>query len=190
MNIPASPGRPTSAAPVGTVRVETVPFDHPDAARLVAELSRDIARRYGSEDATPVDAAQFAPPHGVFVVLRADGEAVGCAGLRRLEHAAPPAFLDGPPQERPDGGWCDGELKRMYVGPDHRRRGYAALLLRAVEREARARGYDRVVLETGTAQPEAMAFYERQGYLPVAGFGVYADSPVSRCYGRLLGEED
>ena len=79
----------------------------------------------------------------------------------------------------------------MRRSDDHRRHGYAALLLRAIEREARARGYARVVLETGTKQPEAMAFYERQGYLPVAGFGLYAADPISRCYGRLLtGEED
>jgi hypothetical protein len=43
-----------------------------------------------------------------------------------------------------------------------------------------------MVLETGTAQPEAMALYESSGYTPIAGFGHYAWSPQNRCYAKRL----
>jgi hypothetical protein len=43
-----------------------------------------------------------------------------------------------------------------------------------------------VKLETGLAQPEAMALYERHGYEPIEGFGDYAGSPLSRSYARDL----
>ena len=41
-----------------------------------------------------------------------------------------------------------------------------------------------MILETGTAQPEAMALYESAGYTPIASFGHYRESPENRCYGR------
>jgi hypothetical protein len=37
-------------------------------------------------------------------------------------------------------------------------------------------------------QPEAIALYLSSGYTPVPGFGYYRDSPLSRCFGRLLHE--
>ena len=43
-----------------------------------------------------------------------------------------------------------------------------------------------MVLETGAAQPEAIALYESAGYTPIPGFGYYADSPLNRCYARPL----
>ena len=45
---------------------------------------------------------------------------------------------------------------------------------------------DVIVLETGIAQPEAIALYESSGYEPVEKFGHYAWSPKSRCYGKRL----
>ena len=62
----------------------------------------------------------------------------------------------------------------------------SARLLEAVEGRARELGAARVKLETGTAQPEAMAVYERNGYYPIEPFGDYRDSPLSRCYAREL----
>jgi hypothetical protein len=42
------------------------------------------------------------------------------------------------------------------------------------------------VLETGLAQPEAIALYTSAGYLPVPGFGHYKDAPLSRSFARDL----
>jgi GNAT superfamily N-acetyltransferase len=60
-------------------------------------------------------------------------------------------------------------------------------VLRALEAHARALGWTSLLLETGDAQPDAVAFYTRQGYRPVPRFGHYVDTPSSLCFGRRLG---
>jgi putative acetyltransferase len=74
----------------------------------------------------------------------------------------------------------------MYVVPERRRAGVAGALLAALEAEARRRGWTLLRLETGTEQPDAMAFYERYGYYRIPNFGHYADSTLSVCYERAL----
>ena len=162
-------GSAVTAAYPATVTIELSDARYGDAltAALIEEIQQEMIARYGGPDETPVDPAQFAALGGAFLVAHVDGEPIGCAGLRG----------------RPAG---EVELKRMYVRPAHRRRGYARGLLLAVEDRARSLGYRRLVLETGTAQPEAIALYEREGYLPTAGFGHYADEPGSRYYAKDL----
>ncbi len=149
------------------VELEVVPFDSGLATVLVAEVQDEYVRRYGGHDETPVEPAEFTAPYGAFMVARVGTTAVGCAGLRR--HG-------------------DGvvEVKRMFVRPEYRRRGHARRLLAALEELARAQGDRRVVLETGLAQPEAIALYRTAGYTPIDGFGHYQDSPLSRSFARDL----
>jgi GNAT superfamily N-acetyltransferase len=150
------------------VIVKTVPYEDPVAAALRADLLVDLTRRYGGDgDATPIAPGEFDAPTGAFLVAWYDGLPAGCAGWR----------------SRGDG---DAELKRMWVALGARGRGVAKALLAAVEDSARAAGRARVVLETGTAQPEAIGLYEAAGYTPIPGFGHYADLPTSRSYARAL----
>lgn len=55
------------------------------------------------------------------------------------------------------------EVKHLFVDAAARRQGVAGALMDAFEAEARRRGAT-VVLETGVAQPEALAFYAARGY--------------------------
>jgi GNAT superfamily N-acetyltransferase len=59
------------------------------------------------------------------------------------------------------------ELKRIWTDSAHRRRGYARVLLAALEAETAARGYRRLYLITGDQQPEAAALYDATGYTRV-----------------------
>jgi WS/DGAT/MGAT family acyltransferase len=159
--------RVTLGVPDDAVQLEEVPFDSELAQSLVAEVQQEYVRRYGGQDETPIDPAEFAPPDGSFLVARVGRTPIGCAGMRR--HG-------------------DGtvEVKRMFVRVEHRRRGHARRLLAALEDRARAQGCRRVVLETGLAQPEAIALYTSAGYTPIAGFGHYKDAPLSRSFARDL----
>jgi GNAT superfamily N-acetyltransferase len=148
------------------VRIEQVAYDHPDAARLIAEVQQEYVRRYGGEDGTPVDPAEFAPPGGVFLVGYEGEEPVACGGWR--SHGA------------------KAEIKRMYVTTRCRGHGYARLILAALESTARAAGHDQVVLETGGQQPEAAGLYRSAGYSAVAPFGYYADAPLAIHLGKAL----
>ncbi|BDZ46426.1 hypothetical protein GCM10025866_23350 [Naasia aerilata] len=74
----------------------------------------------------------------------------------------------------------------MYVVPGRRGSGVSVAVLRALEEAARDRGWTDLVLETGTEQPDAIRFYEREGYTRIPNFGSYVDSPISVCYARSL----
>jgi GNAT superfamily N-acetyltransferase len=151
------------------------PFDHHDAARLIAELQRYYRERYGGEDGTPINPREFDGPAGYFVLGYAGGEPVACGGWRLRRAGEAPALRDG-----------DAEIKRMYVAASHRGRGYARAVLADLERAAAAAGIRRIVLETGTRQPEAMALYPSAGYEPMTAFGTYRDSPTSRYFAKPL----
>jgi GNAT superfamily N-acetyltransferase len=152
---------------VSTLVIEEVAFDSALAAELVEEVQQEYVARYGGPDRTPIDAAQFAAPYGTFVVATVDGVPIGCAGLRRHDDDVV-------------------EVKRMFVRAAYRRRGHARALLRALEERARTSGYRRVILETGLAQPEAIALYTSDGYAPIDGFGHYKDAPLSRSFAKDL----
>lgn len=80
------------------------------------------------------------------------------------------------------------EIKRMYVAPAGRRKGFARRVLVHLEDTARDAGVDLLVLETGTMQPDAIALYEASGYEPTLRFGYYADSDLARYFARPLAE--
>lgn len=157
------------------LELRPVPFDHPDSLRLIAELQQVYRERYGDEDATPVDPAEFAAPRGFFAVGYVDAQAVACGGWRARDGGEDPEIHDG-----------DAELKRMYVAATHRGRGYARLVLAELERAAALAGRIRIVLETGTLQPEAIALYASAGYAPMPNFGTYRCEPDSRCFAKPL----
>jgi GNAT superfamily N-acetyltransferase len=137
-----------------------VRYEGPQAQALIAEIQQEYVERYGGPDETPLSDEEFAPPLGGFFIAVLDAVPVGCAGLRRHDEETV-------------------ELKRLYVRSAYRRRGLATALLGAVENQARALGYRRLILETGSKQPEAIALYQGRGYSPGPAFGRYQDAPHS-----------
>ena len=76
----------------------------------------------------------------------------------------------------------------MFVRRAYRGRGYVA---RRCWRSWRTRhvpsGYTRVLMETGGAQPEAMApLRDAAGTSAIPGFGHYRNEPLNRCYAKTL----
>ncbi len=160
------------------LRIDQVAFTHDDARLLNEEVQAEYVVRYGTPDQTKMDPAEFEAPSGAFYVGYRDGVPVTMGGWRF----------------RPDvdrlGAQRAVEVKRMYVAPSARRGGLARLMLAHLEATARTAGGDVIVLETGTAQPEAMALYESAGYQRIESFGYYRRYPDNRCYGRVLGAEE
>jgi GNAT superfamily N-acetyltransferase len=149
-------------------------IDHPDAAELVERLQAYYRDVYGGGDGTRIDAAEFAEPNGHFVVGYVDGAAVACGGWRARDGGDPTLFPG------------DAEVKRMFVESAERGRGHGRAVLAYLERTAAQAGRRRMVLETGTVQPEAIGLYLASGYVPMAPFGVYRDEPGSRHYAKCL----
>jgi len=149
------------------VKLTVERIDEGVGRELVMELLHDLAERYGAPDPDEPSPQDLAPPRGVFLVAWHDGNAVGCGGVRAHDDRV-------------------GELKRMYVRPAARRSGVARAVLTALEQRADELGYQRLILETGTEQPEAIALYVASGYQPIDPYGEHKDSPMSRCFAKDL----
>jgi len=157
------------------MEIRPVRYDHPDAVALDALVQQEYARRYGDDgDITPLTPEMFTPPHGMYLIAYDGTRPLATGGWRRQEDAAE-GYAVG-----------DAEIKRMFVLPEARGRGLARRILAALEADARAAGRSRMVLETGTKQPEALELYASSGYVMVEKFGLYRTYDDSRCMAKSL----
>ncbi|MCX4620655.1 GNAT family N-acetyltransferase [Streptomyces albogriseolus] len=158
------------------MEIRPVPYDHPDAVKLDAAVQAEYDIRYGDGgDATPMGPADFRPPNGIYLIAYDELGVPVASGGWRVQDANGEGNQDG-----------DAELKRMYVVEEMRGRGLARRILAALEDDARAAGRVRMVLETGTKQPEAIALYASSGYEPCEKFGYYRFHEESLCYAKKL----
>ena len=167
--------RDTTAGPEDLV-LEVVEWDDADAVGLRGAQEAEMATRYGDDPAPAIDPRSIV----VTLVARLGGAPVGTAAVRDVS---------GTDDRRGRGTThpaATGEVKRVYVDPGHRGRGVARRLMAELERAARQVGFRRFVLETGTAQPEAIGLYEAIGYEPIEKFGDHAEFDEQRCYGKRL----
>ncbi len=148
------------------IEVRRVAWDDPDGVALREAQQAEVSARYGVDDSEP-GPKPTAADMTLFLVAFDGEEPVGCGGLRALDAT-------------------HGEVKRMYVIPARRGTGVSTAILRRLEEEARALGWERLLLETGTEQPDAMRFYEREGFARIPNYGHYVDSEISRCYAKAL----
>ena len=141
-----------------------VPADRPErvaAARRLfeeyaASLGFDLAFQGWDEELATLPGA-YAPPGGVLLLLGEGKTTLGCVALRRLDDEA-------------------AEMKRLYLRPEARGRGYGSALAEAVLGEARRLGYRRVRLDTVPGMEAAQAIYRTLGFRTIAP---YRDNPIA-----------
>ena len=134
--------------------------DQPEVIALIAELDAYQDTLYPPESRHALDLESLKQANVLFLVARDDGgQAVGCGAV----------VLDAD----------HGEIKRMYVSPRCRGRGLARGLLRALEAASAKAGCQRLRLETGPFQPEALGLYASLGYERCGPYGHYTDDPLS-----------
>ena len=133
-----------------------------DAARLIDGLCAELSERY-HRPPSPFLPEEAMTARTAFVVARWNGEPVGCGALRQIDDTTV-------------------EVKRMYVTPDMRRRGISRRILVKLETLAAGFSYERIILETGTFQPEALALYHAAGYRRTANYGRYVGNPEAHCF--------
>ncbi|MFO1360940.1 MAG: GNAT family N-acetyltransferase [Burkholderiales bacterium] len=132
-----------------------------DAARALfleyaAWLQEDLGfQGFAAELATLPGA--YAPPDGRLVLACFRAHPVGCVALRRFDAQT-------------------GEVKRLYVQPDHRGHGLGGALAAAVTGAARAIGYRRLVLDTLERMPAARGLYAALGFREIAP---YYETPLA-----------
>jgi GNAT superfamily N-acetyltransferase len=148
------------------IRIIRTNSENSDFLGLVKLLDADLAIRDGEDHSFY---AQFNKIDKIkFVVVACENEKpLGCGAIKEY-------------------GANIMEIKRMYVSPECRRRGIAAKILAELENWAGELSYARCILETGKKQPEAIAFYKKNGYTLIPNYGQYAEVENSLCFEKKL----
>lgn len=136
-----------------------------EAVSLIAALDAELHARYPEMEGIGDFRPEQVVSDGVFLLARVNGHALGCGAVRRYDAVT-------------------AEVKRMYVSPEARGKGLGLHLLEALESHARRLGYQRLILETGLRQPEAIRLYEKAAYTRCSCWGAYASDPLSVCFAK------
>ena len=148
--------------------------DQPDVMALLDDLDRYLGSLYAPEANHLLDVQALLAPEVAFFVARDGAQAIATGALRRMQGHAD------------TGGLPYGEIKRMYVDPARRGERLAARVLVVLEDTLRGERCTQALLETGSAQAEAVRLYERCGYTLRGPFGGYPDNGLSVFYGKRL----
>jgi putative acetyltransferase len=151
-----------------SLEIKFVQHTDPSLHALIAKLDQDLMARYPVEEIYFVDFNDPSVERITFAIALLDDIPVGCGALR-------PSDQD-----------CS-ELKRFLVYATYRKQGIATILLAFLENEALRFGHHTIRLEAGDAQPEAVAFYTKNGYDPIACFGEYIGCKSSLCFEKKIG---
>lgn len=136
-----------------------------DTPELAALIHEHVGEMHALTPAKSVHALDLGGLAGADITLWTawvDDELYGCGALRELD-----------PRH--------GEIKSMRTAGNHRNEGVGRAVLDHLLAQARARGYERVSLETGAAVEFAPAqrLYERAGFVRCGPFGDYREDPYS-----------
>lgn len=133
---------------------------------LVTALDLDLRIRDGEDHAffaqfNKIDMIRFV------VVAYENDEAVGCGAIKEYSEKVM-------------------EVKRMYVKEKMRGNGIASIVLQELEKWCIELKYEKCILETGLAQPEAIRLYTKNNYQRIPNYGQYADIATSVCFEKKL----
>jgi putative acetyltransferase len=144
------------------LRIELDDLSRPEVHGLLREHLANMHELSPPESVHALDVSQLVGPGISFWTVWEGSELLGCGALKELtpEH---------------------GEVKSMRTPRARRRRGAGSAVLEHIIAEARARGYRRVSLETGSmdAFQPARSLYERFGFSYCGPFAGYALDPNS-----------
>lgn len=134
----------------------------PGARRLIALSDAYMSALYPAGSNHFESPEALAQPHVRFVGIHLGEELIACGGVKLLDD---------------DGRY--GEIKRVFVLPEHRGKALARAIMAALEDQLHREGYLLARLETGVAQPEALGLYRALGYVERKPFGRYRPDPLS-----------
>lgn len=151
------------------MRVEIDDLTHPKVAALLQEHLDDMYATSPAESVHALDLEKLSQPDITFWSIWQQQDLLGCGALKTLsaQHA---------------------EIKSMRTARQHLRKGVAAQILEHIIQQAKARGLERISLETGSQayfQP-AIALYQAYGFEFCEPFASYKADPNSKFMTLLL----
>jgi ribosomal protein S18 acetylase RimI-like enzyme len=109
------------------------------------------------------DLTRLLPPKGAIYVLVVEGDIAGMGAIRKLHTKM-------------------GEIKRMYIRPQYRGRGYGTQMLDTLLAKGRAFGWTTFVLETSQFMTTAQHIYQSAGFRERAEYPESETPPILRPY--------
>ncbi len=94
---------------------------------------------------------RYGAPTGAILLATIEGRAVGCAILRRLKTG-------------------ESELRRVWVLPPYQKRGIGSMLIARIAEFAVERGPEKIRLEVGPKQEEALHIFKDLGFKTIAPY--------------------
>jgi putative acetyltransferase len=151
------------------MRIDLDDVSRPKVVALVEYHLRSMHEISPPDSVFALDLTGLKHPSVTFWTAWDGDDLLGMGGLKQLDAA-------------------HGEIKSMRTAPTALRRGVGREMLGHILGEARARGYRRLSLETGSNAPfaPAWAMYERAGFVPCGPFGEYRDTSFSRYFTREM----
>jgi len=140
-------------------RIETAT---PELERLVCMTDAHMSELYPAESNHFESIQALLGPDALMLGAWCEDRLIGCGAVKLKED---------------DGRY--GEIKRVFVLPEHRGRGISKALMQALEDQLRERRIGLARLETGIKQAEAIGLYRNLGYREREPFGRYRADPLS-----------
>ncbi|MGC1457294.1 MAG: GNAT family N-acetyltransferase [Steroidobacteraceae bacterium] len=144
------------------MRIELDDLSGPQIHALLNEHLRNMYEITPAESVHALDLERLRGPDITFWTAWEESELMGCGALKELDRR-------------------HGEIKSMRTPQALRRRGAGRAILNHIIGVARARGYERLSLETGPMQTfkAAQALYASAGFIYCGPFGDYREDPHS-----------
>ena len=144
-------------------------LQHPAIHDLLNEHLQNMYELSPPESVHALDLEKLRAPNITFWTAWENDLLLGCGALKELD-----------PKH--------GEIKSMRTPIAHRRKGAGRAILVHIVEAAKERGYERLSLETGTAEAfkPAQRLYESFGFTSCGPFGDYIEDPNSYFMTLLL----
>lgn len=136
-----------------------------EALKISGDLFIELGQKYGErfiEDYTEVN-------HSLkyFLVLEINNNITASGALNEIDKKT-------------------AEIKRMFVYPEFRGKGFSKIILQELEKIALEKNYKKIRLETGVLQPEAVSLYEKFNYKRIKCYGKFEGDPHSICFEKEI----
>jgi putative acetyltransferase len=139
---------------------------NPDFIELVKYLDEELAIKDGDNHAFYAQYDKIDKIKHTVLVCEND-LAIGCGAMKEYE----PETM---------------EIKRVFIRPDNRGKGIAAIILKELESWSVELKYRKCILETGANNPEAIGLYKKNGYRIISNYSQYAGIETSVCFEKEL----
>lgn len=148
------------------MEIKIVDKDSKDFIFLADKLDEYYFEIVGPVQARYAEVNKPCNMNGLCVVYE-DGNPIGCGAWKKIDETT-------------------AEIKRIYVLPQHRRKGAASMIVTAMEQNAEEAGFRHFILETARTTMDSANLYLSLGYREIDYYGSPAGAENCRCFEKTI----